>query len=368
MLTSVPAFRYPCSRFRAGTRRNVALVVEFRAFIFGHRMAYMPVSPTPAQIIKSIDDSCNAVARYRKRDVLILFYPTGARVTEWDIRDTYGQLRSAATRENPIPALDLLLHTNGGDPVAGYRIAQVIRSLCKKLDVLVPEKAYSAGTLMSFAGDTIRLGDYAGLSPIDITVSYEGSPQSEDVQLAAIDSFLEFANRARKKIEKMLMDVGRDGTESCVDSDLLVQMVREVGALRVGRFYRERTVTGQYAEILLDQFMFQKVSDGTDRRNGVINHFLFLAPAHEFHLDFQLCSSWHLDVKEMSTTESDLTKQVVNLLRVATSNGIICHRLNNDVRMPFIRLYKYQPLRGGRRGNQSKKGRTRNAQNSSKNV
>ncbi len=153
-------------------------------------MAYMPVSPTPAQIIKSIDDSCNAVARYRKRDVLILFYPTGARVTEWDIRDTYGQLRSAATRENPIPALDLLLHTNGGDPVAGYRIAQVIRSLCKKLDVLVPEKAYSAGTLMSFAGDTIRLGDYAGLSPIDITVSYEGSPQSEDVQLAAIDSFL----------------------------------------------------------------------------------------------------------------------------------------------------------------------------------
>ena len=43
------------------------------------------------------------------------------------------------------------------------------------------------------------------------------------------------------------MDVGREGTESCVDSDLLVQMVREVGALRVGRFYRERTVTGQYA-------------------------------------------------------------------------------------------------------------------------
>jgi ClpP class serine protease len=39
---------------------------------------------------------------------------------EWDIRDTYSELRTAATRETPIPKLDLLIHTNGGDPVAAY--------------------------------------------------------------------------------------------------------------------------------------------------------------------------------------------------------------------------------------------------------
>jgi hypothetical protein len=291
-----------------------------------------------------------------------MFYPTGARVMEWDIRDTYSELRTVATRENPIANLDLLIHTNGGDPVAAYRIAQAIRSLCKKLDVLVPEKAYSAGTLMSFAGDKIRLGDYAGLSPIDITV-YSNKPQSEDVQLAAIDSFLGFANRARKQIEQMLMEIGRDGASSCVDSDLLVQMVKEVGALTVGRYYRERTVTSQYAEILLDHYMFNGVSDGPDRRNGVIKHFLFLAPAHQFHLDYGLCSTWHLDVEQMSTVESDLTKKVVNLLRIATSNGIICQRLNNDVRMPFIRLYQHRTTRktGGRHAIKKQKRRAGNA-------
>jgi hypothetical protein len=312
-----------------------------------------------AEIIASIDAACQAVTQFRKRDVLILYYPGGARMTEWDIRDTYSELRKVATREDPIPKLDLLIHTNGGDPVAGYRIAQVIRTLCKELDVLVPEKSYSAGTLTSFAGDQIRLGDFAGLSPIDITVSFTNDPRAEDVQLAAIDSFIEFANRARSKIERMLMDVGRTGASSRVDADLLVQMVKEVGALKVGRFYRERTVTGQYAEILLDQYMFHGVSDGTDRRNGVIKHFLFLAPAHEFHLDYQLCSSWHLDVAQMSTTESDLTKKVVNLLRLATLNGIICQRLNNDVRMPFIRLYKYRRRSGGKNGPQSKKRKRR---------
>ena len=119
----------------------------------------MPLSPTPAQIIKSIDDCCNAVTRHRKRDLLILFYPTGARISEWDIRDTYGQLRSAATRENPIPALDLLMHTNGGDPVAGYRIAQVTQVLSNKLDVLVQKKR----TVLEHScipGDTIRLESF----------------------------------------------------------------------------------------------------------------------------------------------------------------------------------------------------------------
>lgn len=302
--------------------------------------------PPTIQIIQEIDRACAAVAEFRKRDVLVLFYPRGARVMEWDIRDTYSELRRNNTSENPIPKLDLLLHTAGGDPVAAYRIAQTIRGLCQKMDVLVPEYAYSAGTLMSFAGDIIRLGDFAGLSPIDITV-HSNKPQSEGVQLAAIDSFLGFANRARKQIEQMLMDLGRDGSSSSVDSDLLVQMVKEVGALTVGRYYRERTVTGQYAEILLDRYMFKGVSDGIDRRNGVIKHFLFLAPAHEFHLDHGLCSAWHLDVEQMSTKESDLTKKVVNLLRTATSNGIICQKLNNDVRMPFIRLYGYAPRRTG---------------------
>jgi hypothetical protein len=324
----------------------------------------------PLKIIDQIDAACRALTAFRHRDLIILFYPDGgARVLEWDIRDAYSELRTVATQEAPIPKLDLLIHTNGGDPVAAYRIAQTVRSLCKRLDVLVPEKAYSAGTLMSFAGDLIRLGDFAGLSPIDITV-YANKPQSEDVQLAAIDSFLEFANRARRKIENTLMETGREGATSCVDSDLLVQMVKEVGALTVGRYYRERTVTGQYAEILLDRYMFKGVSDGLDRRNAVIKHFLFLAPAHEFHLDFGLCSAWHLNVEQMPTAESDLSKKVVNLLKIATNLGIICQRLNHDVRMPFIRLYKYAPSKkkGGQRASKKQELRTRNTASTPGNV
>ena len=126
---------------------------------------------------------------------------------------------------------------------------------------------------MRFAGNSIRLGDYAGLSPIDITIFESQSRTSEGVQLAAIDSFMDFARGARTKMEEALEAMDRTASSSTVDSDLLVQMVKEVGALRVGKYYRERSLTGHYAQILLDAYMFASLPDGKDRRNGVIQHF-----------------------------------------------------------------------------------------------
>ncbi len=282
-----------------------------------------------------------------------MFYPPGANITELDVEDTYQEMRrGGCSKENRLAEVDLLIHTSGGDPVAAYRIAQVIRSMCDHLTVLVPTYAYSAGTLLSFAGNTIRLGDYAGLSPIDITIFESRSRASEGVQLAAVDSFMDFARGARTKIEQWLEENGRTNSTSSVDSDLLVQMVKEVGALRIGKYYRERNLTGHYAEILLDAYMFSDVPDGRDRRTGVIRHFLYGAPAHEFHLDFHLCRSWHLNVQRMPTNESDLTGKVVEALTNMTDAGIICQRLNRSIRMPLINFYEapktQQSPKGGR--------------------
>jgi hypothetical protein len=294
---------------------------------------------TTVQAIKELDSACQKMASLRGRPTIVMYYPPGATVTEGDMRDAYKELRSGgATKEQPLPQLDLFLHSYGGDPVAGYRIAQVLRTLCKKMDVLIPEHGYSAATLMSFAGDEIRLGDFAGLSPIDITVNTDSS--SEGIQLAGIDSFREFAHDARQTMEKFLKQLQRQGAVSCVDSDLLVQMVKEIGALTVGRYYRERTLTGHYAQVLLESYMFRTAQDRRSRATTIIQNFLFGAPSHEFHLDYRLCKDWQLNVTEMTTDESDTAKAVLTVLRNCTEKGIICQKLNRRDRMPFIRYYR----------------------------
>ena len=300
-------------------------------------------APAPAP---SLDSACDQLIQYRQRPLLVMYYPETSYMTEPDVRDAYDELRrGGCTKEAPIPELDLLIHTNGGDPLAAYRIAQTIRKMANGLAVLVPERAYSAGTLLSFAGDSVRLGDGAGLSPIDITLNESHS--DEGVQLAAIDSFMEFAQKARKQIEELFQKLDCKRAKSCVDSDLLVQMVQQVGALTVGRYYRERLITGHYAEILLDNYMLNGISNGTDRRNDVIRKFLLSAPSHDFHLDYRLCALWHLVVEEMPTQESDLAGNVIGTLGVFTGNGSICLRLNNRMRMPFIRFYPFTLPSGG---------------------
>ena len=133
--------------------------------------------------------------------------------------------------------MDVLLHTLGGDPSGAYRLAQTIRSFTNKLDFLIPDYAFSAGSLLSLSGDCVWFGDNASLSPFDITLIERTIPASE-VSLASVDNFLEFATAARNKIEMMLQMLG-SGRGTTLESDLLCELVRQVGALKIGEYFRE---------------------------------------------------------------------------------------------------------------------------------
>lgn len=300
----------------------------------------------PRVQIQHLDDACRALSAHRKKPVLVLFYPARASMSEDDPADVYAALRAADLNpDQPIESLDVLVESYGGNPVAGYRLGQLIRDFAQEVFFLVPDHAFSAATLLTFSGDEVRLGHFAGLSPIDITLMPEtpGKKPREEVELATIDSFVDFSVDARKRIEELLERLGRDQSRTQVDSDLLVSLVQGVGPLQVGKFFRERTLTGHYAQELLDTYMFAGLSDGADRRNNVIQHFLNRAPAHDFHVDYHLCSRWGLKVAEMETTESDLAKGVTTTLNELMEVGLICKPVSGRRREPFFRLYPYVP-------------------------
>jgi hypothetical protein len=67
--------------------------------------------------------------------------------------------------------LNLVLYTHGGEATAAWPIMSFLREHCKKVRVLVPFYAHSAGTLLSLGADEIVMTRYATLSPIDPTVA-----------------------------------------------------------------------------------------------------------------------------------------------------------------------------------------------------
>lgn len=94
-----------------------------------------------------------------------------------------------------ITDVDVLIVSNGGDPITSWRIMGILRERFERIGVLVPFVAYSAATLLALGADEIVMHPYSNIGPIDpqVTVSKPNgrvSFSSEDIRY-----FIEFVKK-----------------------------------------------------------------------------------------------------------------------------------------------------------------------------
>lgn len=300
-----------------------------------------PLSET--EVSAYIDQVCCEVTKMRQRPLAVLYYPGPyGSMEETDVDDCHRVLRNAGiVKESPLADCDVLVHTMGGSPIAGYRLAECLRDFVQHLVFLVPEQAYSAGTLLCFAGNQVRLGHCAGLSPIDITQLEVKQSGHLEVELTSLDYYLNFAAESQNKIQKILQGLGI-GEVSDVGANLLCELVRQVQALKVGEYYRARTLTERYGKELLMRYMLAGKPNASGICKNIMRGLLYEAPTHELHMDYHMCSDLGLELAEMDTRESDATKIVVTTLTELATQGRICKDLSDELKQPFIAFFPFQ--------------------------
>jgi hypothetical protein len=69
-----------------------------------------------------------------------------------------------------VERLDVFLFTAGGDTLAAFGLARLLREFSRHLGVLVPLRCHSAGTLLALGANEIVMTNGATLSPIDPSV------------------------------------------------------------------------------------------------------------------------------------------------------------------------------------------------------
>lgn len=72
--------------------------------------------------------------------------------------------------------VDLFLYTRGGDVLTPWRLVDLIREYTDYFNVLVPFRAYSAGTLICLGADEIVMTKMGELGPIDPSVTNAFNP------------------------------------------------------------------------------------------------------------------------------------------------------------------------------------------------
>ena len=104
--------------------------------------------------------------------------------------DVVPVLYECLSKQGPVERMDLVLVTSGGTITSIRRIAHVLREYAHSLNILVPYRAWSSGTLLCLGADELILGPLAELSPIDAqsnsadfsAASGPGSISSEEVR------------------------------------------------------------------------------------------------------------------------------------------------------------------------------------------
>ena len=100
--------------------------------------------------------------------VAILYVPGDRRGLETQIADEVVDLfvrHLDAIR--PQPRISLVLHTKGVQTSAAWRLVNLLKLFADHLEVVIPAKALSAGTLMCLGANTVVMTKQATLGPID---------------------------------------------------------------------------------------------------------------------------------------------------------------------------------------------------------
>lgn len=143
--------------------------------------------------------------------------------------------------------ISLYLYTRGGDTAAAWNIINLLRQYCDTLQVVIPHKAHSAGTLISIGANSIIMTKQATLGPIDPSVNTPLNPpipnappqNNYPVSVEAVKGYLAFA-----KEELAIKD-------DLALANIMMKLSEYVHPLVLGQVYRARAQIKMLAEKLL---------------------------------------------------------------------------------------------------------------------
>src|SRR5680860_329476 len=115
-----------------------------------------------------------------ERNSKVITYVTGDRqpfVTKVadDIIPIFAKHLEKIGKQNKI---SLFLYTRGGDMITPIRLIKLIRSYADEVEMLIPYRAHSAGTLISIGADKIVMGRLGELSPVDPSTGHPFNPEN----------------------------------------------------------------------------------------------------------------------------------------------------------------------------------------------
>lgn len=181
-----------------------------------------------------------------------------------------------------VEKISLYLYTRGGQTLAAWSIANLVRQYCRTLEIIVPSKAHSAGTLLCLGAELVVMTRQATLGPIDPSVNsplgpmIPGAPPEARVPVSVeeVNGFIELA-----------VQTGVTGSSDL--AAVLSQLSAHVHPLVLGNAFRSRTQIRMLGRRLLnthleDESQVEKVLSFLCSESGSHDYTIYAPEAGEY--------------------------------------------------------------------------------------
>lgn len=136
--------------------------------------------------------------------------------------------------------ITLVLYTNGGALNTPWPLVNLIREYCNTFEVIVAERALSAGTLISLGADKIIMPPYSFLSPIDPAANIQNeNNQKRKFEIEDVIGYIDFVK------EKIGI------TEQQALCEIMKDLTKEIQPTLLGSFNRTHSLVRRIAKELL---------------------------------------------------------------------------------------------------------------------
>ena len=192
------------------------------------------------------------------RNSKVICYVTGdrenvnTRIAPDVIRVFYRHLENLGQSQR----LDLFLYTRGGDVLTPWRLVNLIREYTDNFSILVPFRAYSAGTLIGLGASEILMGKMGELGPIDPSVANAFNPQDPNNPAAKIPVSVEDVS----SFITLAMEIGQLKGQEQLEA-VFTHLANNVHPLALGNVQRNYALIRSIARKLLRMHMSAEEDD-----------------------------------------------------------------------------------------------------------
>ncbi|MEW9615942.1 hypothetical protein AB3G45_19185 [Shinella sp. S4-D37] len=201
----------------------------------------------------------------------------------------------------PTKKISLLLHTNGGNTAAAWRLVNLIKTFCDEFEVLIPYKAMSAGTLISLGARSIVMTKQAALGPIDPSLIHPLGPQvGNGNQLARVPVSVE-AVRGFLDAAQVDLNIKNENLLGQILNDLS----NKVHPLVLGEIFRSRAQIRFLAEKLLNEHM-----KDSEKVRAIVDFLCADSGSHDYTINRREAAALSLPVEKPSAEFYDQLKAI----------------------------------------------------------